>query len=299
MNSELSLVSECITVPHGTKVKAGHYADAISTILEKIVVRRDCSLDQLIDNKNISLGLPVITWESRLGEPLGLSVMMFCVYKTNAARFFFDMVSRWLAPGKKLMPELFFGSDFHFSTRPETYLVAEVLLRPESLQDLEVLERNLVLMQPELKMGLDSAFHAKRILEIKGLAADEKTSVIQGRIARFVQIRPAVFDYEIFAQMQHFLVLCKGEFKALRSCDHLARIVFIFYFFRRQMRNLVQNFSGRRHILVKVMRVKIASLSHSSRALAIWACINHFNEAELFDQKHLLKAVPALSQAQR
>jgi len=42
---------------------------------------------------------------------------------------------------------------------------------------------------------------------------------------------PKDFDHDIFAQMQHFLVMCSEEFKGARDYAHMSRIIYVFYLF--------------------------------------------------------------------
>src|SRR5690625_5591405 len=46
--------------------------------------------------------LPIICWTSLLQVPFDLSFFLLCRFRPNAFRFFYEMVSRWLIPGKHL-----------------------------------------------------------------------------------------------------------------------------------------------------------------------------------------------------
>ena len=116
--------------------------------------------------------------------------------------------------GKELAISSFFATDFQFPDFfNELFTICEIVLSLDSPSDLAIARHRLPIVESEIRMGLVSVYHAKRILEIKGLSADEKTSLIQERIVCLLERRPRDFDHDLFAQMQHFLVVCSQEFK--------------------------------------------------------------------------------------
>jgi len=236
--------------------------------------------------------LPIVTWSEWNSETSNLSVFLLCRYRQNVGKFFYDMVSRWLLPGKHLNVSLFFTTNFQLpEINEELHTISEIVLCLDQEQDLEMIRHSLPIIEAEIRLGVVSYYHANRILEIKGLSADEKTSIIQERIAALVQRRPQDFDYDIFGQMQHFLVLCRPEFKAMRESQQMSRIIYIFYLFRKALRKKVEFFPHKRHLSLKLTISRVHLPLGQKRVLSIFVGMNFLKENEIFEQRHLIKAI--------
>jgi hypothetical protein len=236
--------------------------------------------------------LPIVKWSEWGEAPRRFSLFLLSRYRPNGSQFFYDMISRWLVPGKQLNISLFFATDFKFlEWDEERYALSEMVICLDLEQDVETASRNLPFLAEEIRLGITSVYHASRILEIKGLSMDEKTALIQERIASLVQLRPSDFDYDIFDQMQHFFVTCRPEFKAVRKCQQLTRIITYFYLFRRFLRRLVETSPEKRHVSLKVHRICLHLPLGMKEVLGIYVAMNFLKEHEVFDQQHLMHAV--------
>ena len=78
---------------------------------------------------------------------------------------------------------------------------------------MEEARSNLHSVETEIRLGVVSNYHARRILEFKGLSTDGKTAMIQEKIGSLIQSHSKDFDQGIFSQMQHFFVTCREDFK--------------------------------------------------------------------------------------
>src|SRR3990172_13173010 len=56
--------------------------------------------------------LPVIKWSQWEGKSYNVSISLLCSQRANAGKFFYEMISRWLIPGKQLHVASFFFTDF-------------------------------------------------------------------------------------------------------------------------------------------------------------------------------------------
>jgi hypothetical protein len=234
--------------------------------------------------------LPQLRWE--VDEKHQLSVFLLCRSRPNVGKFFYEMVNRWLLPGKKLNISLFFTSDFRLPDDDEGLLaLSHLVISPESQREGEIILNQLMMIEQEIKLGAQSVYHATRILEIKGLSSDEKTALIQDRIARFVRRKPLDFEYDVFGEMQHFFVRCRGPFKAIREYEHLAKMVCLFYLFRKDLAHEVEESSDRRHVRLKLIPVQLHMPLGIKKVLGVCVGLNLVNENEMFEERHLLKAV--------
>ncbi|MCC5832619.1 MAG: hypothetical protein JJU12_06210 [Chlamydiales bacterium] len=236
--------------------------------------------------------LPIICWTPLAQPPFDLSFFLCCRFRPNAFRFFYEMVSRWLIPGKRLNALFQFATDFSLpDLSPQKYIGGEVIVRIENPLDLETLQRNLPIIESEIRLGVDSYYQACRILEIKGLSSDEKTALIQENIVSLIRHRPQDFDYDILSEMQHFLVICKEEFKAERTYRHMSRIICVHYLFRRTLRLSLETFPERRYISVKLVREKLYG---NRPVLGIAIGLSYIRDNEIFESRHIISGIQAI-----
>ncbi len=223
------------------------YSSSIQSTLSKLLPADFFLFDEASARPMEALSdlLPVVKWVEWGKEGLQLSVYMLCRQRVNGVRFFYDMISKWLLPGKRPSISSFFASDFQLSEfSDEHFTVCEMVISLNHLADLEFVRYQMPILESEIRMGLTSVYHANRILEIKGLSADEKTSIIQERIISLLEKRPQDFDHGIFIQMQHFLVMCSEEFKSIREHGHMSRIIYVFYLFKKALKRADRAESG-------------------------------------------------------
>ena len=89
---------------------AQYYRDGAQDLIQKLVPA------DLLASRNFKSApqrarfadlLPLISWSDLSKAPCTLSVLLLCKYRFNACNFFYDMVSRWLLPSKRVNVELF------------------------------------------------------------------------------------------------------------------------------------------------------------------------------------------------
>ena len=177
------------------------------------------------------------------------------------------------------------GRNLDISLIFSTGAISQVILHLDNLQDLEAAKRNLPFLEREILIGAQSAYHARKILEMKGLTIDDKTVVVQERIAQLVRRFPKVFDYDIFSEMQHFLVSMKGSYKADRQPSDISRIIFTLYRFRKEIE---QKDPTKRHLCLKLKKITLHTPLGIKEVVSICIGLNFLNEHELFEERHLL-----------
>ncbi len=222
--------------------------------------------------------------------PCQMSFYVVCKYRSNAFKFFLEMISRWLVPGKLLNVVLMYTADFRLSEQDrDIYSVCEVKVRIEEKEDLERIERHLPIIETELCLGMGSSYYAQRILELKGLLLEEKTAVIHENMARSLKRFPKIFQNDLYKEMQQVLVLCREEFKEARLSRHLSKIITLHYVYRRSLRDGVKREPGKRHIYVKLFSSKL--YPHRKTVLSLAVGVNFLSEREVFDENHLVATI--------
>lgn len=278
------------------QIEAEYYREGAQALIQKLV-----SPDLLIFDSGASAYqrgrfadlLPIVEWSELPKGPSCFSALLLCKYRHNACHFFYEMISRWLLPHKKINVELFFASDVRLPHLSEELLsVAEVVIYLKSIQEVEEVHKNLRTLESEIRLGIVSHYHARRILEFKGLSSDGKTAMIQEKISSLIQNRSKDFDREMFAQMQQFLVNCPDELKKGRDYHHLSRMISNLHSVRKV---LVQNgaaFPNKRHIIVKFLKTRIQTEGgHARPVLGVLVGLNFLKEHEVFEEEHLVKAL--------
>jgi hypothetical protein len=251
--------------------------------IEEIHIHQKKILDQCI---------PLITCSRQRRFPGTISFFALSHVCPNSFKFFYEMISRWLIPGRRLNVVLVSASDFLLpDISDQVFTICEVMIHIESHAEFEEIQRHFPAIGAEIAVGIHSSFYAQRILEIKGLSSDEKTALIQGFIAYLVKRFSHAYDRDVFTEMQHVLVMCREEFKAARQARHLSRIIGIQYLFRKALRKEVKKNSQRRYLSLKLFRALIQTPQGSKRVLGVLVGLNLNREQELFGESHLLKAI--------
>ncbi len=236
--------------------------------------------------------IPLITCSEIQQFPGALSFFVLSKHRPNSFRFFFEMISRWLTPGRQLNVVLAYASDFRLThLGDDVYTICEVRISLESAIDLEEIQRHFPLLGNEIALGIHSEFYAQRILASKGMTVEDKISTIQDSIAFLMKRFPQVYDREFFTEMQHILVTCREGFKAERQPRHLSRMIGIQYLFRQNIKEAVKKNAQRRYLNLKIFRAFIQTPVGRKRVLSLLVGVNFFRDQETFGEKNLLKAI--------
>lgn len=236
--------------------------------------------------------LPIVTFSNPQPPPSNISFYFLSKYRANAFKFFNDMINYWLVPGKRLNLVLIYAADFRFPEfGDQVYTLCEVMIRVEDQAELNEILRNLQIIETELRLGIEFGHYARKILEYKGIASDEKTAWMQEYIAKIIKRLPDKVDHDILTEMQHVLVTVKEDFKALRDARHLSRIITIHYVLRKSLREEVLSNPEKRFLALKLFRYNIQTRDGYKPVLCVLVGVNFFRDKEVFDKVHLLKAI--------
>jgi hypothetical protein len=235
---------------------------------------------------------PLVTCSDDRKFPSTVSFFVLTKFRPNSFKFFFEIISQWLLPGKNLNVVLVHASDFQFAEiRDEIYTICEVIIRITSVTEFEEIQKNFTSIAAEIALGMQSEFYAQKILEIKGLSADDKIASIRRVIAYLVKRFPHTYGADLFTEMQHLLVTCRDDFKIARQPRHLCRIISIQYLFRKSLREAIRKKSQRRHLSLKIFRAFLVTPNGRKKVLGLLVGINYLRDQETFGEKHLLKAI--------
>lgn len=232
--------------------------------------------------------LPLLKWV-QWGER-EVSVLLLAQKRPDVSLFFYEMIAEGCLPGRRLCPSCFFAIDIQLpSLSDEDFTLAEMLLCAPAPELRHAMKQGFLRMESALKLGLESAYHAKRILETKGLTAEHKAWWIQERIGRLLHKWQDAVDFDIFTDMQHFLVMAPGRFKEMHSVAQLCRVICLFYLFRRELRRQAEERRAR-IVLAKVAKTTIHT-PFPKQVIALFIGVQLVHDNEVFEKEHLLRAV--------
>ena len=241
--------------------------------------------------------LPTLKTSKVLELPSELIISLIAPYRADLPKFIFEMVSKWLVPGIRLDIASFFSTKFRFfELDQDTYLAFEIVLSVPDRDTLSRIRYSMPSIEREIYLGVRSIYHARRILELKGLSSDEKSIVIQERVTTLLHRFPALFDYDFYLAMQKFLVSVTEEYRNLRSTRFLARIVSGTYYLLSCVSRESEKRDKKRHLFLKVVPVKVQTPFGDKVSLGCFIALNFLKENEVFEERHLLKAVLRLVQ---
>jgi hypothetical protein len=252
----------------------------------------------------------------------------------GVGRFMCDLYSRWLIPGKQIPIVNTRSLAFQFELYPqESFYLNELTLNITEMQDMALIKNNLPIVSKELKLNILAVQHARHVISLKPLSLDQKKILIQenitslldrsskeseqsvfeyihqlttkflaeekvtqmkDQIAPLLDLKPTAFDRDIYSEMQQLVSQLKDNFTASRDLKYLNRIISYHYIFRKIVTNAITADPNKRYVSTKVLRT-ILRLEHISYPiLGVLICINFINDNEIFEEKHLLKAIQSI-----
>lgn len=273
----------------------GRYQEIIQEILEKILPTEDlATLDWETKKQKFCAALPLITTASKGQDPWQLSFYLLAKSRLNIFKFFFEMISRWLVPGKKINVGMIYAVDLKLpEISHDLYTLCEIIIQVDKSEELALLLKNFSTLQSEIRLGLKSSYYARKILECKGIPLDEKIVAIQEHIATLIQRRPNIFDIELLSTMQQTLLLCSNDFKKSRASWHLSKIIALQHLFSKTLIATIKQYPSKRHFYLKSFLCEHPSGPHILPTLCLLVGINFIRDKEIIEKQHLLQAIQA------
>jgi len=251
------------------------------------------SPDKIDEKKQeFEYSLPIVA-SKQLPDSRGFSFFMLCRSRENVFKFFFDVISLWLIPGKRMNVPLIYAADFRIKEfGAEVYSACEILVNIHHQSELEELLHNFPILEQEARLGLQSRYHAERIASVRGISNDEKKQLVQTRLSRMINRLPNAFDKDLITEMQHFLILCPQNFESKRDPQTLAKAIYSQYFFRKDIRQHQQESPKKRFVRIKLFKSLLYSKENSRPVLSCVIGINFLQQAhETINEQLILSAM--------
>ncbi|MCF7806077.1 MAG: hypothetical protein K9M13_00230 [Simkaniaceae bacterium] len=218
-----------------------------------------------------------------------IKVLLLTRNKSGLLKFFHEMVSRWLVPGRALHLKSFMNLNFNIEHGSESYSLLEARLEKCSLIDIEKIKRHLPFFTQEIEFGATSYYQAMQILEMKGMLLSEKAIAVQEGIAYLAQRFPAQIDADIYFVMRLVMMSCQDSFKQIRAQKHLVKMVKIFYRFYSRLKK--QN-RTERYIDTHLFSFDLEMPFEVVKRTAVCFALNSLGNHEVFELNQLLLSLP-------
>lgn len=236
--------------------------------------------------------IPIIQISETSQTPCLLTITLLSFYRFDLLGFFQDMIGKWLYPGRKIPFETLYSCRLpHPKEAAITLLYMEGVIKIAEKRDLFFIQENLPLIKNEMELGMRSFYHARRILELKGFSNEEKLSCIQEELMKLVRRFPRLFDFDIFALLQRFMVSASDEYKKERSYKELLWIILTSYHLMQKLLKEKEEMPSYRFLYLKVRKVAIQTPFGIKNSLGVFVGLNFLKDNELFEKRHLLKAI--------
>lgn len=263
-----------------------------------------------------------------------ISCICDAYHTQGMGRFMCDLFSHWIVPGKQLPIVNVRSLNFHFDHYPEVnYFINTLILDISGEKDTALIKTKLPIVSKELKLNISSVQHIRQVVSIKPLtleqkkiliqenisslidrsvkelnpciydlmhqllikaSADQKMTFIKDQLDPLVQLKPTAFDRDIYPEVQRYVSNLKDSFIVARELKHLNRVISYHYILRKHLSNLLYLKPKKRHLSIKLLRTKILYPNRSYPILGFIIGITLIRENELFEEKHVLKAIQSL-----
>ncbi len=238
--------------------------------------------------------LPQLKLISRGKDSPFISFFFLSFERPHIGKFLSEMMSSWLIPPNRLPISLMFMASFFSKIKEASLTCGHIELQLKSPKDITHALCQFEILKLELELGIGSAYHAARILEMKALSLGEKRMLIQERIARSIHRFPSWYDYDIFSLMQHVFVKVSAEYFRCREVSQCTENLIFLYIARKKFYKQLDRFPQRRYIFTKITKRELRSPLGLKPVLGVMVGINLLRKNEKFEKEHLLNAVNSL-----
>jgi len=228
---------------------------------------------------------PYLSISSFDSKRCAVSFYLLAPDQPRLGSFFYEMLSRSL-PGKVGL--------FFLAEAEEGLMAAEVEVVFRSQGEWQAHKGQIELLRHELLIGLRSAYHASRILEIKGMSIEDKRVRVQEKATETIHRFPNRFDYDFFSFVQHFFLHAHQESLRFHEVRQISENLSGFYLMKKKLIGLLELHRGERHVKIKIRKRRLHLPFGTRSVLGITVGITLLREHEVFSKKHLLRGLQTL-----
>lgn len=288
METALLETSLKVQLPIGDQSPSkAHYEQILEHTLQKVLEKQL----PLENEAQLKKHLPLFQLSHQPETPGPLTLWLLAPCREDLFKFFFNLVSLWLVPGKRTNVINFYACDFHLpEITTEKLTLCDLTIQIDNEKDLKAAKENLPLIESEACSGAKSTSSAKSIMSIKGLGSEEKIALVHKQISQLIKDQSQHFNNNLYRVMQQLLLASDDRFKNNRSARHLCRLITQFYLFSRELRRHPLP-SPKRFCLIRFNRTSLISHQSNLNVLGITLALSFSNDKEVFDKRHFQQAI--------
>ncbi|MFY7843271.1 MAG: hypothetical protein ACOVOR_04570 [Rhabdochlamydiaceae bacterium] len=249
----------------------------------------------------------------------------------GVGRYASDAVCRWLVPGKFFSLLSVHSMVFSFIDDDRlAFFLHNITFEIEDSKELQLVKNNLNNLMEEMRLSILAVKNARHVMHLSKLsnlqksviieenlstifnrtskkgdstiydqihhfflkaAAEEKLGKMKQSFMALIEKNPSLFDRDIYSQIQHFVLLFRGSFTALRSLKHIGKMISYQYLFRKLLEYQVKQDPQERHVVFKLLKTKLQKIGHHESVIGLIVGINLLHDRERFEKPHILKAL--------
>lgn len=242
----------------------------------------------------ITSAIPWITWSSFESPPDSVTLFFLIppLSSLPTETFVSEMIKRWLLPHQETTILSFEHMEFYFDHHPkEAFFIGEAKVLIQNRKEANLLKENLPLLKKEILTALSARRFAPALLETKILPLDHKMNLIRESFIKLLHRFPDDLDETIFERLAFMQAFASKEFREERSYTHLGKIILTFILLRGHLKRELNAFPEKRHMKIRFMPTELSFPFGRKPVLGLSIGLNLFHQYEVFNEKHVLRAI--------
>ena len=272
-------------------------------------------------NSNIS--------ESKHASNVALTTICSAKNTLGAGRHIADICSKWFIPGKLTPLSYVFSYVFSFSFDPQhQYLMHQINGNLTDKKDSVIIKKTLPIINKEIKITIQAVQKAREIIAkdtlclnerktliyqnieslIKSsthrqsrsvydhihhlflkLSSEKKTALISEQVAPLSNSPSNLFQRDIFADLQNFLVQFQEEFIVKRKAQHISKLISNIYLFKKEVLHHIALNPKKRFLKTAILNSKYED--NKTPFIGLLICINILKPNEIIAKEHIESAL--------
>jgi len=145
-------------------------------------------------------------------------------------------------------------------------------------------------------LDFDSSLHERAFEFFYNALAEKKIEEVRQNLEGHLKNHRALFDNTIFSEIQYFTWLYRTKFIGKKDRALVTKLVGLQYLFRKYLKHKIADHPTCRHVTLKIFPIRCSFSLNTSpiSSLGLLVGLTLIKEGEVFEEKHVLKAVGQL-----
>ncbi len=146
------------------------------------------------------------------------------------------------------------------------------------------------------ELDFDQSLHEHAFELFRTAMAEKKIEAARQNLECHLKNRRALIDRNIFSEIQYFTWLYRARLIGKKDRALVTKLIGLHYLFRKYLKQKLADNPTCRHTVLKIFPIRnsISSSSYSAYSLGLLVGLTLIKEGEVFEEKHVFKAVEQL-----